>query len=112
MTVYHLKSTSIVKDSNGNHAGTWVSDKHTILFVHAKWCGYCKRTMPEFMEAAKMSSAVNFALVEDVVLKEMSQPLSVRGFPTFFLIDKDTGMVKEVNFPRERNEMIAFINKL
>jgi thiol-disulfide isomerase/thioredoxin len=110
--MYHLNSDSCVKTPAG-HMCKWLSDKHTILFVHAKWCGYCKRTMPEFVAASKTVTSIHFALLEDVDLKKMSDPLPVSGFPTFFLINKDTGIITVVpNFPRDTEGMIKFLSKL
>lgn len=107
MAVYHLKSDSFTV-SGGEAVADWDSEgKHTILLVHAEWCGYCKQTVPEFKNAAELVSSVNFALLEDVELKKMTKPLPVRGFPTFFLVDKDTGKISKLDgFPRKSAEMV------
>lgn len=110
MTIVDLSAASIVWDGN-NHRCAWKSSKPTILFVHAKWCGYCKQAMPEFVAASNSSSKVYFATMEDVILKDMETPLPVSGFPTFFMVD-GTGKITKINFPRDKDGMIAYINSL
>lgn len=110
MTITDLNSKSIVWYDN-NHRCAWKSSKSTILFVHAKWCGYCKKAMPEFIAASNLSSKVHFAMMEDTIMKDMETPLPISGFPTFFMID-GTGKLTKINFPRDKDGMIAYINSL
>lgn len=114
MSLYHVKPTSIEAHGDEFHA-LWDSEgKHTILFVHADWCGHCKNTMPAFRSAATDPSvkSFNFALLSDTELAKMKKPLPVAGFPSFFMIDKDTGLLSAVNFPREKTQMLAFLSRL
>lgn len=110
MSIYDLSSGAIVLH-DGKYRAAWNSNKPTIVFIHAKWCGYCKRTMPEFIAASGMTSSVAFATLEDVVLKEMKNPIPVSGFPTFFKVGSD-GVLVKIDFPREKSEMIKFINNM
>jgi len=113
MTIYYLDSTSFTNSGDESIADWDSKGKHTVLLVHAEWCGYCKKTVPEFKNAANQTDSVNFALLEDVDLKKMSKPLPVRGFPSFFLIDKDSGKLSKLEgFPRDTNGMLNAVNNM
>lgn len=111
MSVYHLSAKSF-SVSNGEVLADFYTEGKvdTILFVHAKWCGYCKKTSPEFVKASKLTSKVKFAMLEDVELKQMGKPLPVSGFPSFFRIDGKTGKISKLDrFPRVAEEMLNAI---
>lgn len=109
--LYNLSSKAIQHDGTV-HGQSWdVDGKSTIVFVHADWCGYCKRTMPEFVKASGSIDKVRFALLSDVELKKMENPLQVTGFPSFFLLD-ESGKLSPSQFPREYEDMVKFIDNM
>lgn len=113
MTLYHLKSTSIEKHDNG-FRGLWESgDKHSILFVWAPWCGYCKKAMPAYKEIAKeFSDRYNFTLLEEAELKAMPVKMDVAGYPMFYAVDKNDGLLVELkSFPRDAEAMRQFLTR-
>lgn len=108
--IHNLKHKAIHYDGK-SHSQSWVIDgKSTILFVHAEWCGYCKKTMPEFVKVSSMEK-VRFAILSDVELGMMENPLKVNGYPSFFLFD-GKGKMSPIQFPREYSEMVKFVNKM
>lgn len=65
--------------------------KPTVAMFYVDWCGFCKRFMPMFGEAAKeYNSKINFAVVhcEKPENQEMVQEYGIQGYPTIYLIDK------------------------
>jgi thiol-disulfide isomerase/thioredoxin len=111
MSVYHLSSSSFTV-AGGETVAAFHTEADTILFIHAKWCGYCKQAVPEFKKAAIAvgDSGVKFAMLEDVELKKMEKPLPVRGFPSFFRIDGKTGKITALDgFPRTADAMLKAI---
>ena len=113
MTIYYLDSDSFTVSGDESIADWDSEGKHTILLVHAEWCGYCKKTVPEFKKAAEQTDSVNFAMLDDVELKKMSKPLPVRGFPSFFLIDKDSGKLSKLEgFPRDASGIVDKANSM
>jgi thiol-disulfide isomerase/thioredoxin len=113
MTVYHLDSKSF-KVRDGEVVADWDGEgEHTVLLAHAAWCGYCKKTVPEFIKAAEQYNSVAFALIDDVELKKMSKSLPVSGFPSFFLVNKDDGAISKLDgFPREAAGMIDALKNM
>lgn len=106
MSIYHLSSSAFTV-SDGEIISDFESEHDVILFVHAKWCGYCRRTTPEFKKAAERVGNIKFAMFEDVELKKMSKALPVRGFPTFFRIEAMTGKITPLDgFPRVADQMV------
>jgi len=108
--IHNLTHQAIHYDGN-LHSQAWVADgKSTILFVYAEWCGYCKKTMPEFIKASSMQK-VRFAVMSDDEVAKMENPLQVNGYPSFFLIDGN-GVMSSIRFPREHSEMVKFVNQM
>ena len=62
------------------------SNKPTLCFFGAKWCGYCKKFKPEWERLKSMQNELPVMLVEKEHTNESHKPLfeqhKVKGFPT------------------------------
>ena len=59
-----------------------ISNK-TLLIFHAPWCGHCRRSMPDFLEASKRSNGkIVLINTDDPENKDLVSKYGVRSFPT------------------------------
>ena len=57
-------------------------DDNTVLIFYAPWCGHCKKSMPEFLEASENQSAkVVLVNSDDPSAKSLINKYSVTGYP-------------------------------
>lgn len=87
-----------------------------LVIVKAKWCGHCKRAMPEFERLAAASpikmrdgSQVTVRILDDKDNKSEVETLSVRGFPTILFIDGTNKM--EYGGERTYEGVMGFLEK-
>lgn len=75
--------------------------KPAILYVNAKWCGYCKTTRPEMEKAAATLGSVVpvYDMDADRNQEDVEQLKGVSGYPTILYVDA-TG--KTTVYPGER----------
>ena len=79
-------------------------EKDNILIFYAPWCGHCKRSMNDFIEATKKSDGkVKMFNSEDPESRELMKKYNVHGFPT---IIKATGEV--YSGPRTSSDILNF----
>ncbi len=72
------------------------NNEYTTIMFHVNWCGYCVRTLPEFIKAKNMLGEQNYALeIESEASKELVTAmknkwnLKIDGFPTIIRFKKD-----------------------
>lgn len=56
-----------------------ITDDNVLIF-HAKWCGHCKNSMPEFIKANKKNSKI--ILIDSDENPDLVKKYNVKGFPT------------------------------
>ena len=79
------------------------SSKPLVVEFYADWCPHCKRITPIFHKVSKKVKKVNFASVdtqrEDNF--ELIKKYNINKFPTFIIIDTNTGNFKEIPLTRD-----------
>lgn len=89
------------------------NDKNVILFIHAPWCGHCKKFKPIFKEASE-----KLAKEEDIVFAMMDgsanevETIQIQGFPTTILF-KAGDKENQIKFEGDRtvDALVDFLNK-
>ena len=78
--------------------------KDTVLIFYAPWCGHCKRSMGEFLEAVTQGNGkVMMFNSDDPGSKDLITKYNINGFPT---IMKASG--EKYTGPRTSSEIIKF----
>lgn len=94
----------------------------TIVLVWAPWCGHCHKFMPHFDEAAKSPSrsvqavkveetmlpAVNAVLTKNI--NKAAKPLSVEGYPSLIVVDKNGNAVTAIEAVKSTEVMRNVMN--
>jgi len=94
----------------------------TIVLVWAPWCGHCHKFMPHFDEAAKspnrsvqavkveetMLPAVNAVLTKNI--NKSAKPLSVEGYPSLLVVDKNGNEVTAIEAVKNTEVMTNVMN--
>ncbi|KAI3387078.1 hypothetical protein SNEBB_000643 [Seison nebaliae] len=79
--------------------------RNSLVMFYAPWCGYCKKTKPDFIAAAKETGLTEknaFIAVDCTVEKELCEQYEIKGFPTFFyLLYGKNGRVWQSNYSKE-----------
>ncbi len=95
----------------------------TIIMVYADWCGHCHTMAPHFDAASKspqrsiQSVKVNEQMldsVNDYMAKNVpqnSKPLSVEGYPSILIVDKNGNKVTDIDAVRNTKTMTELMNK-
>ena len=79
------------------------SGEAAVIMVYADWCGWSKKTLPAFREAAKKSPVAFFLVKENVKIPG----LEVRGYPTIFRV-KGTDKVELKGGKRGAEDLLKF----
>jgi len=87
-----------------------------LLIVKAKWCGHCKRAMPEFEKLVAASpvklrdgSSVTVRMLDEADNKSEVETLSVRGFPT--ILFREGGKRMEYEGARTYEGVMGFLQQ-
>ena len=78
----------------------------TVLIIYAPWCGHCKSSMSEFVDASKQSDNIMLVNSEDPSNVELLSKYKVQGFPT---IMKASG--EKYTGPRKADAIVEFASK-
>ena len=83
------------------------SDKKTLLFFSADWCGHCKNFKPVWEELSSVENKkkanfinVNCSDNEDEKIQKIMSKYSVKGFPTLMIYDSSDKSMTEYNEDR------------
>jgi thiol-disulfide isomerase/thioredoxin len=94
---------------SGNTPNTSKTDsikEDTVLIFYAPWCGHCKKSMNEFIDASEQGNGkIMLFNADDPDTKTLLQKYSVRGFPT---IMKASGEI--YNGQRISKDILEFAN--
>jgi thiol-disulfide isomerase/thioredoxin len=95
----------------------------TIIMVYADWCGHCHTMAPHFDAASKspqrsiQSVKVNEQMLDSVNdymsknVPQNSKPLSVQGYPSILIVDKNGNKVTDIDAVRDTKTMTELMNK-
>lgn len=95
----------------------------TIIMVYADWCGHCHTMAPHFDAASKspqrsiQSIKVNDQMLDSVNdymnknVPQNSKPLSVEGYPSILIVDKNGNKVTDIDAVRDTKTMTELMNK-
>lgn len=101
-----------VQEVTGEQVSTYVYNlkKPAVVMFHAKWCGHCKNTMPNFQKAAAMSK-IPFLCVEHSVSEEkLAKKLGITGYPTIMRFQQGE-MISEYQGNRTAEDIAKFANQ-
>ena len=92
--------------------------KKRLVLCHARWCGHCKKLMPEWKKVKQSNLVDSRGLPVDVVdyeaddNKEAIKKYNVQGFPTILLEDSATNAEPiPYNGQRNADDIIDFCSK-
>lgn len=76
--------------------------KPVIVFFYTDWCGYCQRFAPTYFKLSKdkdikKNFAIAYVNCEKPENSKLTQEYNIQGFPTVFVIDKDSNRTQLEN---------------
>ena len=115
------KYTTQVKDKDGNiEYVSKPNSKHTIIYVYADWCGFCKRQTPILQAfAEKHSEDVLILAIDATERPDVTDAFGFDAFPGIMILMKedagyvysDTGLVQEAFLDQAIKLMNEEMNK-
>ncbi|KAJ8917992.1 hypothetical protein NQ315_011445 [Exocentrus adspersus] len=87
--------------------------KHVLVIFYAPWCGHCKKTKPEFTEAAvkfRDDPKVEFAAVDCTTQQAVCSANDVKGYPTLKYFSYYTKHTRPYNGGRTAGDFIQFMS--
>jgi len=102
------KSSFGVSSTSSSTSSSDISDD-TVLIFYAPWCGHCKRSMNDFIEASE-TPGVNIILVNSDLdsSKSLLKQFGIKGFPSIVRGNGDSYDKKS----RTASDIIDFANNL
>lgn len=78
--------------------------KVSILLIHAEWCGWCKKFLPDYEKLNSiLGDSVNCYKIEEQQLKsntEAAQGLKFKSYPTIKFVDQNGKVIRDFNGER------------
>lgn len=100
LCITHAKSNSVAVTLNSDNIDKFVSQFDAVfLMIHADWCGYCKKAMPDFDALSGMmvehykNGKLLIAKLSGPDNKGITSKYKVKGYPTFVLIKKSSAHI-------------------
>ena len=79
-----------------------------VIMVYGAWCGWSKKSLPAFSEAAAISP-IPFYLLEDKDVPKMTAKYKIQGFPTYLKFSK--GKSTDYKGDRSVESLVDFASK-
>jgi len=88
------------------------SDKPTMVFFYAPWCGHCQRAKPEFQKLMQQARG-RAHMIDCDAHKEIAQQHDIQGFPTirYYPNGPRNGNGQEYQGDRSAEDMLAFMSQ-
>jgi thioredoxin 1 len=92
------------------------TEKPTLIFVYASWCGWCKKERPVLEQLAPKRTDVNVVAINYETAPEMVKKYDVKGYPTFVTtkddkFTRDAGFMRKTDLNEYISENIRKVNK-
>jgi len=96
--------------NNDNTKDIMSSDKPSMIFFYAPWCGHCKNTKPEFEKLMQMAKG-RAHMIDCDANQEIAQKYGIQGFPTirFYPRGPINGNPREYSGDRSAEDMMRFM---
>lgn len=110
----NAETTGVIKLTAKNFDKKLSDGNVWLIEFYAPWCSHCTRFAPTYELVAKQlhtqrdnpSRTVKVAKIDGAAERALSSRFSVRGFPTFFLVDGWT--VREYEGNRSQENLVKF----
>lgn len=90
------------------------SNNPCLVLFHAKWCGHCKKMMPEWKKFKSQNKSKVLAIDVDSENKEVMNKYKVQGFPTikYFSNGHANGGAQDYTGPRTLKGFQNFVTTI
>ncbi len=79
---------------------------------YAPWCGHCKQLAPKYEKAAKeLLGRVRFGKVDGSKYRGLASRFDVRGFPTVFHVNGDTGELRRAAIQHTSESIVHYASE-
>lgn len=102
-----------VEDTSPADFDAAVAEGHSLLLLHAPWCGHCKAIKPAWEKLAALFAdepGVNIVSVDADANKGLAERFGVEGFPTLKYLPPGGGAPEDYSGGRELSDLVSFIN--
>jgi protein disulfide-isomerase-like protein len=96
--------------NNDNTQEIMSSDKPSMIFFYAPWCGHCRNAKPEFEKLMQMARG-RAHMIDCDAHQEIAQKNGIQGFPTirFYPRGPRNGNPREYSGDRTAEDMLRFM---
>jgi protein disulfide-isomerase-like protein len=96
--------------NNDNTQEIMSSDKPSMIFFYAPWCGHCRNAKPEFERLMQMARG-RAHMIDCDANQEIAQKNGIQGFPTirFYPRGPRNGNPREYSGDRTAEDMLRFM---
>ena len=108
---YNNNSSSLTDETTEPSAQYDSADADgNVLIFYANWCGYCKASKQEFLDAADEGNGkIVLVNVDDSDAKPLVQRYNIKGFPTIIKVSGKS--FKKYEGERTSKDIVAFLNE-
>ena len=98
------------KGNNDDPEKIMSSDKPSLVFFYAPWCGHCKNAKPEFEKVMKMAKG-KANMIDCDAHQEIAQKYDIKGFPSirYYPNGPKNGNPREYQGNRTAEDMMQFM---
>ncbi|CAG9766876.1 unnamed protein product [Ceutorhynchus assimilis] len=107
------ESSDVIHLTEDNFKPVLKKKKHVLVMFYAPWCGHCKKSKPEFTEAAaefKENSRVEFGAVDCTIETSVCSAFEVKGYPTFKYFSYYNKEILPYNGGRTKEDFIQYMS--
>ena len=98
------------KGNNDDPEKIMSSDKPSLVFFYAPWCGHCKNAKPEFEKVMKTAKG-KAHMIDCDAHQEIAQKYDIKGFPSirYYPDGPKNGNPREYQGNRTAEDMMQFM---